>query len=249
MAPEPDDAYAGLVSVVIPALNEAESLPPLIDEITTALAQIEHEIVVVDDASSDGTDAVLAALARDNPRLRYIRQGQTLGKSAGLSSAVGAARGVIAVTLDGDGQNDPAFIPKMLELLADPLVGLVAGQRVGRKDSLSKRIGSRIANAVRGAMLGDNTRDTACGLKAFRRAAYLDLPYFDTMHRFLPALFIVDGWKVAHHQVVDRPRRFGSSKYGNLERLMIGIPDLFGVLWLRRRRRCNPVAYARTSQR
>ena len=249
MATESSEDGAGLVSVVIPALNEAENLPPLIDEIATALAGIDHEIVVADDASSDGTAAVLAALARDNPRLRHIRHGQTLGQSASLRSALGAARGVIAVTLDGDGQNDPAFIPAMLDLLADPAVGLVAGQRVGRKDTLWKRFGSRIANGVRGAMLGDNTRDTGCGLKAFRRAAFLDLPYFDTMHRFLPALFMADGWTIAHHQVIDRPRRFGSSNYGNLERLLVGIPDLFGVLWLRRRRRRNPLAHARTPRR
>ncbi len=248
MATESGDDGAGLISVVIPALNEADNLPGLIDEIASALGAIEYEIVVADDASSDGTEAVLAALARDNPRLRHIRHGETLGQSASLKSAVGEARGVIAVMLDGDGQNDPAFIPAMLELLADPAVGLVAGQRIGRKDTFSKRVGSRIANAVRSVLLGDNTRDTGCGLKAFRRAAFLHLPYFDTMHRFLPALFMADGWTVAHHQVIDRPRRFGSSNYGNLERLLVGIPDLFGVLWLCRRRRRNPLAYARMSQ-
>ena len=151
-----------------------------------------------------------------------------------------AARAPIVVTLDGDGQNDPRFIPDLVRHFDDPRVGLVAGQRVGRKSSLAKKIGSRIANRLRRALLKDATRDTACGVKAFRREPYLKLPYFENMHRFLPALFLGDGWRIAHIDVVDRPRQHGASHYGILDRLAVGIPDLFGVWWLLRRRRRSP---------
>jgi len=152
--------------------------------------------------------------------------------------------------MDGDGQDDPAFLPAMLVALeGDSDVGLAAGQRVNRRDNWQKRIGSRIANAVRGWMLGDNTRDTGCGLKAFRRDAFLDLPYFETMHRFLPALFLTDGWKIAHVDVVNRPRMHGTSKYGIIDRLMAGLLDLFGVSWIRKRRRRNPMPRLRELER
>jgi dolichol-phosphate mannosyltransferase len=232
-------------SVVIPAKDEAENLPPLIGEIHAALGGREYEIIVVDDGSTDGTGAMLAARITSDPRLRTIRHPRSLGQSASVYSGAKAARGRFVFTLDGDGQDNPAFLPALAERLADPRVGLAAGQRTNRRDTWSKRVGSRLANAVRGWMLGDRTRDTGCGLKGFRRDAFLDLPYFETMHRFLPALFLADGWTIAHVDVVNRPRLHGVSKYGNLGRLMVGIPDLFGVSWIARRRRRNPMRLTR----
>jgi len=229
-------------SVVIPAKNEAENLPGLIDEIHAAMAGRNYEIVIIDDGSTDGTSQLLVERARTDTRLVHFRHPASLGRSAAVYTATRIARGTHIVTLDGDGQNNPVYLPPMLDRLALPDVGLVAGQRLGRKDTWSKRYASKIANAVRGWFLGDGTRDTGCGLKAFRRDAFLDLPYFETMHRFLPALFIADGWKVELLDVVDRKRWHGTSKYGNLERLLVGIPDLFGVAWIRRRRRRNPMA-------
>ncbi len=233
------------VSVVIPAKNEAENLAGLIAEIHAAMAGRNYEIIVVDDGSTDDTARLLAEWSKTDPRLVYHRHPASLGRSAAVYTATRIAQGIHVVTLDGDGQNNPIYLPVMIDRLADPAVGLVAGQRLGRKDTWSKRWASKIANAVRGWFLGDGTRDTGCGLKAFRRDAFLDLPYFETMHRFLPALFIADGWVIDHVDVVDRPRGHGTSKYGNLERLLIGIPDLFGVAWIRRRRRRNPMALAR----
>jgi dolichol-phosphate mannosyltransferase len=233
------------VSVVIPAKNEAENLAGLIAEVHAAMAGRNYEIIVVDDGSTDDTPRLLAEWSKTDPRLVHHRHPASLGRSAAVYTATRIAQGIHVVTLDGDGQNNPIYLPVMIDRLADPAVGLVAGQRLGRKDTWSKRWASKIANAVRGWFLGDGTRDTGCGLKAFRRDAFLDLPYFETMHRFLPALFIADGWVIDHVDVVDRPRGHGTSKYGNLERLLIGIPDLFGVAWIRRRRRRNPMALAR----
>ena len=225
------------ITAVIPAKNEAENLPELIGEIHAALAGRDYEIVVVDDGSTDNTPALLADLAKTDPRLVCVREPASLGRSAAVFTGTRTARGRRIVTLDGDGQNNPIYIPVLADRLDDPEIGLVAGQRLGRKDTAAKRVASRIANAVRRRLLSDGTRDTACGLKAYRREAYLALPYFETMHRFLPALFLADGWQVDLVDVVDRPRRHGTSKYGNLDRLLIGIPDLFGVAWLTRRRR------------
>lgn len=225
------------ISAVIPARNEADNLGELIDEIHQALQGRSYEIVVVDDGSDDGTPALLERLSAADPRVVHLRHPRSLGRSAGVYTGTRKAKGKHIVTLDGDGQNDPVYIPVLVERLADPAVGLVAGQRLGRKDTAAKRMASRIANAVRRRLLGDGTRDTGCGLKAYRREAFLALPYFETMHRFLPALFLADGWRVDLVDVVDRPRRHGTSNYGNLERLLIGIPDLFGVAWLTRRRR------------
>jgi dolichol-phosphate mannosyltransferase len=228
------------LSVVIPARNEAENLAVLIPEIAAAVGERTYEVVIVDDGSTDDTAATLERLAGGGLPVRRVVHAQSLGQSAALWSGVGAARGGLIVTLDGDGQNDPKPIPEFLAKFGDELVGLVAGQRVGRKATFAKSIGSRMANGVRGALLKDNTRDTGCGIKAFRRDAFLSLPYFQTMHRFLPALFLADGWRVVHVDVVDRVRQHGTSNYGNLDRLLVGIPDLFGVWWLTRRRRKNP---------
>ena len=235
-----DAAAAPAVSVVIPAHNEAENLASLLPEITSVLRAIPHEIVVVDDASTDTTPQVLRSLATGGIPVRRLSHRTSLGQSAAVMAGVVAARGPLVVTLDGDGQNDPKFIPAMLQALEDPGVGIVAGQRLGRKATLSKKVGSRMANSLRRGLLKDDTRDTGCGLKAFRREPYTRLPYFQGMHRYLPALFLGDGWRIAHVDVVDRERHHGASHYGVFDRLAVGIPDLFGVWWLLRRRRRNP---------
>lgn len=225
------------ISVVIPAKNEAENLPELVAEIHAALAGRNYEVLIVDDGSTDSTPQLLAEMAQSDGRLVYSRHESSLGRSAAVLTAARRSRGQRIVTLDGDGQNNPIYLPVLADKLDDEGVGLVAGQRLGRQDTAAKRLASRLANAVRRRLLGDGTRDTACGLKAFRRDAYLELAYFETMHRFLPALFLADGWLVDHVDVIDRPRRHGTSNYGNLDRLLVGIPDLFGVAWLTRRRR------------
>lgn len=228
------------VSVVIPAHNEAENLASLIPEVAASLGAVSHEIVIVDDASTDDTPALIDRLAAGGIAVRRLRHPRSLGQSAAVMTGVVAARGPLVVTLDGDGQNDPRFIPEMLKALDNPAVGIVAGQRLGRKDTMSKKLSSRVANGIRRFFLKDDTRDTGCGLKAFRREPFTRLPYFQGMHRYLPALFLGDGWRIAHVDVVDRERHHGASHYGMLDRLAVGIPDLFGVWWLLRRRRRNP---------
>ena len=229
-----------LISVVVPVHNEAPNLEPLITRITEALAGIDHEIVYVDDGSSDATPAMLAALAAELPTLVRVRHRASCGQSAAIITGVRAARGNFIATLDGDGQNDPADIPAMLEAaLAAETTGprpvLIAGHRTTRKDSEAKRWGSRIANAVRSRMLKDGTPDTGCGLKLFRRQAFLEIPHFDHLHRFLPALFIRSGGHVVSVPVRHHPRTHGASHYGTWDRLKVGIVDLFGVAWLQRR--------------
>ncbi|MFT3688118.1 glycosyltransferase family 2 protein [Paenirhodobacter sp.] len=232
------------ISIVIPAKNEAENIEALLDGIDAAMAGHDYEVIVVDDASDDGMAAVLAA--RQAPHLRVLRHDRSGGQSAAVHSGVRAARGAICCTLDGDGQNPPGELPKLLAPLADPAVGLVAGQRVGRQDSWSKRYASKFANALRARVLHDHTRDTGCGLKGFRRDAFLELPYFDHMHRYLPALFTRDGWQVAHVDVSHRPRGGGHSHYNNLQRGLVGISDLMGVAWLiRRRKKARPTEVTR----
>jgi len=231
------------VTVVVPVRNEAGNVAPLVAEIAGALdAQWAFEVVYVDDGSSDGTGAELARLNAQFPWLRHLRHRQSCGQSAAVRSGVQAARAPIVVTLDGDGQNDPKFLPAMIRALEQgaPGIGLVAGQRVGRKASGFKRLQSRIANGVRAAVLRDGTRDTGCGLKAFRRDVFLRLPYFDGLHRFLPALVKREGYEIGYVDVVDRPRGAGVSNYGLWDRLWIGILDLAGVWWLIRRKKRNP---------
>jgi dolichol-phosphate mannosyltransferase len=223
------------VAIVIPSKDEAESLGELLNEISTALAGDDFEVIVVDDGSSDGTVGVLKKSAERHPFLRCLVHAQSCGKSAAILTGVRAARAPLIATLDGDGQNDPRFLPALLALLDEPGVGLVAGQRIKHAHSQAKRIGSRLANRLRAALLHDNTNDTACGLKAFRREVFLRLPYFDTMHRFLPALVRHDGLAVRHLDVTDRARRHGRSKYGILDRAMVGLVDLIGVRWLIKR--------------
>lgn len=230
------------VTVVIPARDERDNLPVLLDEIAAALGDASFEVVVVDDGSSDDTGEVLRAYAAEHPWLRALQHAHSCGQSSSVRTGLLAARGRIVVTIDGDGQNDPAYIPALIEALerAGPRVGLAAGQRLGRKASGAKRLASRFANGLRGALLKDDTRDSGCGLKALRRDVFLRLPYFDSWHRFLPALVLREGYGVVHVDVVDRERRHGSSKYGIFDRALVGALDLFGVWWLRRRRRRVP---------
>jgi len=233
---------APAVSVVVPVRNEAGNIAPLVEEIAAALAGRAFEIVYVNDGSTDATTAELVAHARTRPYLRQVKHTVSCGQSAAIRTGVAAARGGLIVTLDGDGQNDPKFLPVLIDALQQggAGVGLVAGQRVGRKASGFKKLQSRIANTVRGAVLRDGTRDTGCGLKAFRRDIFLSLPYFDGLHRFLPALVRREGYAIAYVDVVDRDRRHGVSNYGMWDRLWIGILDLAGVWWLIRRRKRVP---------
>jgi dolichol-phosphate mannosyltransferase len=233
------------VSVVVPVRNEAGNIPGLVNEIAAALeGRWPFEIVYVNDGSTDSTEAVLARLAAEKPWLRQVRHAASCGQSAAVRTGVAAARAPLVATLDGDGQNDPSFIPAMIRALESgaPRIGLVAGQRVGRRSSGFKKLQSRIANGVRGWVLRDGTRDTGCGLKAFPRDVFLRLPYFDGLHRFLPALIRREGLEVGYVDVVDRARQHGVSNYGLFDRLWVGILDLFGVWWLIRRRRKVPQA-------
>ncbi len=231
-----------LLSIVVPVRNEAENILPLLAEIHAALEnQGEFEVVYVDDGSGDATPQRLAEAMTRYPRLRVLAHRLSCGQSAALMTGMRAARGEWVVTLDGDGQNDPADIQKLLA--ARDAAGrpenlqLIAGYRRNRRDNWLKRISSRIANGVRSRLLGDATPDTGCGLKLMARAAYLELPYFDHMHRFLPALVQRNGGATISVDVNHRPRTRGRSNYGLFDRLWVGIVDLFGVMWLRRRAR------------
>ena len=224
-----------VLSVIVPVRNEASNIAPLIGEIEAALAGLPHEIVYVDDGSTDETAARLAEAMPTAP-LVVRRHRSSCGQSAAILTGVRAARGTWIATLDGDGQNDPADIPALLAQ-AQAAAGMVltAGHRVTRRDTRTKRVASRLANRIRAGLLGDATPDTGCGLKVFRRDAFLALPHFDHMHRYLPALFIREGGRVVSVPVNHRPRTRGTSNYGTLDRLWVGIFDLAGVYWLQRR--------------
>ena len=231
------------VSVVVPVRNEAGNIAPLIAEIAARFDMgTSFEIIYVNDGSTDRTESELTLLMASRSWLRQIKHQSSCGQSAAVRTGVRYARAPIIVTLDGDGQNDPAFIPTLLKALSAgaPRVGLVAGQRVGRRASAFKKLQSLVANGVRSAILRDGTRDTGCGLKAFRRDVFLGLPYFDGLHRFLPALIRREGYEIGYVDVIDRPRRAGQSNYGLWDRLWVGILDLMGVWWLIRRRRQIP---------
>ena len=227
------------VSIVVPVFDEAGAVEALAREIAAALADWRAEILFVDDASGDDTGARLAALRREIPSLRVLTHRRNAGQSRAIRTGVIAARAPIVVTLDGDGQNDPADGPRLARaLLAGPAgLGLVGGERRVRRDTASKRWASRIANAVRRRLLDDQAVDTGCGLKAFRREAFLALPYFDHLHRYLPALMIREGYDIAFQPVGHRPRGAGRSKYTNLGRLGVAVFDLAGLVWLNARAR------------
>lgn len=223
------------VSVVIPVRNEEGNVASLIGEIDVALRQIKHEIIYVDDGSTDNTYSQLKSLQMQFTQLIILRHAQSCGQSTAVRTGVKAAQFAWVATLDGDGQNDPADIPKLIAAVADG-VDLVGGnRRASRRDTWVKRMSSVIANTVRSKMLRDDTPDTGCGLKLFKRDAFLDLPYFDHMHRFLPALIKRRGGKIVSVPVAHRNREHGKSNYGTIDRLLVGIVDLFGVAWLQRR--------------
>jgi dolichol-phosphate mannosyltransferase len=229
------------LAVVVPVHNETENLAPLIGEIRAALeGRMDFEIVYVDDGSSDETPRLLAALAGQHPQLRVFRHVNNCGQSTAIRTGVRMARAPLVATLDGDGQNDPADIPALLEKYradrsSDPRPLLIAGQRAKRRDTGIRRLSSRIANGVRAWLLSDATPDTGCGLKLFAREDFLALPFFDHLHRFMPALFIREGGRVVSVHVNHRPRERGQSHYGVWNRLWVGIVDIAGVLWLKRR--------------
>lgn len=232
-------------TIVIPCRNEAENLPLLLDEIEAAMAGRAFEVIVVNDGSTDDTDAVLVAEAKARAfPLRHIRHEKSAGQSLSLRSGAWAARGAVVATIDGDGQNDPQYIPVLVDALlsAGPEAGAAQGQRLKRQDSPAKRLASRFANWLRGSVLHDRTRDTGCGLKAIHTDILRKLPFFDGTHRFVPALVIQEGFRVVHCDVVDRSRRHGKSNYGIFDRGSQGALDLMGVWWLRRRRRRMPKA-------
>lgn len=225
------------VSVVVPVYNESGNIAPLTEEIVAALrARVTFEIVYVDDCSSDGTPTELEEIAARFDEVRIVRHQENLGQSAGLCSGVAAAQADVIAVIDGDGQNDPADIPKLVDELTNSAgVRLVIGQRVRRQDSWLKLLSSRVANAVRASILKDGVPDTGCGIKTFYRRDFMDLPAFDHMHRFLPALLGDKGTAVRSVPVNHRPRVHGVSKYNVRNRLWVGISDLLGVLWLQKR--------------
>lgn len=227
------------LSVVIPVKNEAENIAPLVAEIHQALDPIvDFEIIYVDDGSSDDTVSRIRTLQQNDSRLRLVRHRESCGQSTAIRTGVFAARSRWIATLDGDGQNDPADLPALWQSGMQSAPGqriLFAGWRAKRKDTAIKRVSSRIANRIRAALLGDATPDTGCGLKLFERATFLDLPYFDHMHRFLPALTIRAGGSVVSVRVNHRHRERGKSNYGTFDRLWVGIVDIFGLMWLQRR--------------
>lgn len=226
------------ISIVIPAYNEAENIGPLINEIVHLNLEYPFEIIIVDDASSDDTYANVVSMKQDVQELKIIQHKYTSGQSASIATGIEYATGELIVTMDGDGQNNPEDIPKMVSALIqseNTKLCMVAGFRKKRDDSAWRIISSKIANSVRSFFLRDQTPDTGCGLKVFYRSAFIKLPFFDHMHRFLPALIQMRGGEVISLEVTHRARMRGISKYGTLDRLWVGIVDIIGVSWLRLR--------------
>jgi dolichol-phosphate mannosyltransferase len=235
-----------VLSVVVPVRNEADNIIPLIEEIHAALdGAHDFEVIYVNDGSTDGTGDRLAEARTRFPRLRVIAHRASCGQSTAIRTGAEAARGAWIVTLDGDGQNDPADIPALVRIALEDTTGrvhLVTGIRAKRRDNWLRRVSSRVANAVRQALLRDGVSDTGCGLKVMRRDAFLRLPYFDHMHRYYPALIIRGGGDIRCVPVNHRPRLRGTSNYGLFDRLWVGITDLFGVAWLARRAKRPDIA-------
>ncbi len=234
------------VAVVIPALNEEGNIGLLVQETFRVIPQETlSEVIVIDDGSSDGTGDEIKSLISTYPRLRYIRHRVRSGQSAAIRTGVLAAQCSIIATMDGDGQNDPADIPNLLRRLGAPGQGgpaLVGGVRIKRQAKSSRRIASILGNKAREAILNDKCPDSGCGIKVFWREAFLRLPFFTSMHRFNPALFLMYGHKVEYHPVNDRPRIAGHSKYTNINRLFLGVYDMVGIVWLRRRTRVPDIS-------
>jgi dolichol-phosphate mannosyltransferase len=233
------------ISVVIPAFNEEGNIGRLVEETFTQVPESAlGEVIAVDDGSADGTAAEIKALLSQYPRLRYLRHGRRAGQSAALRTGVLAARFPVIATMDGDGQNDPADIMRLAARLGSQGLepAMAAGIRAGRKGPGSRKVASRFANFIRDKVLADGCPDTGCGIKLYRREAFLELPFFTGMHRYLPALFLTYGHEIAYEAVNDRPRLRGASKYTNLGRALIGLYDLVGVSWLRRRTFIPPIA-------
>jgi len=242
-----------VISVVIPILNEAENIAPLLEEIAQASKSVPiSEIIYIDDGSTDNSLAILQSLKSKYAALRVIRHDKRCGQSAGLWTGIKAAGNDLIVTMDGDGQNNPADIITLFTMYKDYEEDfhslMIAGERKKRNDVWIKRISSRFANRLRSSLLRDHTRDTGCSLKLFRRKDYLALPYFDHMHRFLPALMMRDNVKIIHVPVSHRPRTRGISKYGTLDRLAVGISDLWGVWWLLKRPNAHPQVFEDLSE-
>jgi dolichol-phosphate mannosyltransferase len=227
------------ISVVIPVHDEADNVAELAREIAAAFDGRPYEMIFVDDASRDATLARLEALKSEMPTLRVLAHATNAGQSRAVRSGVLAARGAVVVTMDGDRQNDPADAPALADRLmaGGPDLGMVGGRRAKRQDSASKRVASRFGNGVRRRLLNDESEDTGCGLKAFRREAFLRLPYFDHLHRFLPAMMLREGYRIESLDVHHRPRVAGRSKYTNLRRLWVSLGDVLGVMWLNARSR------------
>ena len=232
---ENTDMQINQVSVVVPVRNEEGNVASLIGEIDAALKHITHEIIYVDDGSTDNTYSHLKSLQSQFKQLKIVRHAQSCGQSTAVRTGVKAAQYAWVATLDGDGQNDPADILKLMAAIADGIDLAGGNRRASRRDTWIKRISSVIANTVRSKMLNDDTPDTGCGLKLFKREVFLDLPYFDHMHRFLPALIKRRGGRIVSVPVAHRNREHGKSNYGTIDRLLVGIVDLFGVAWLQRR--------------
>jgi len=232
------------LSVLIPCKNEAENLDFLLDEIMAALQGRAFEILLIDDGSTDSTEALARRKALAGAPLRYIRHERSAGKGAALRTGIYAAKGDIILTIDGDGQNNPIYLPQLADALAaaGPQCGIACGQRRSRTDSAAKQYASRFANGLRQKILRDNTRDTACGLKAIYTHIFRRLPFFENWQRYFPALVKREGYSAAHIDVIDRPRRFGQSKYGIFDRGIAGMADLAGVYWLMRRGKIVPKA-------
>ncbi|MEE9273265.1 MAG: glycosyltransferase family 2 protein [Robiginitomaculum sp.] len=236
---KPDIKY----SVVVPVYNEEENVTQLTEEIATVMDGLAYEMIFIDDNSTDDTLKVLKMLKTIHSALRVLHHNDNAGQSRGVRSGILAARGVFIATLDGDGQNDPADVPNLIKQItrkdAPENLALVGGRRAKRKDTWAKKVGSRFGNGVRKWLLKDEADDTGCGLKVFRRSAFLRLPYFDHIHRYIPALMLREGYAIEFCDVSHRNREFGVSKYTNFGRLIVSIADLRGVMWLRRRAR-NP---------